>query len=70
MVFRGVIGEVCPTWLPVDMILSLVDSVLNPVKAHVDGLGTLLFYCVIDDAFCYLVVYAQWGCRLGVTKEF
>ncbi len=41
---------------PVDAELALLDSVLEPVEAHVNGLGTTLFDCAVHNAFCAFVV--------------
>ena len=43
MMFGEVVSLVQYASAPIDMELSLLDAVANPVKAHVDGLGTFLF---------------------------
>ena len=50
MVFAEVIGEVRGSWGPVDVVLALVDSVLEPIEAHVYGLGASLFDLAVGDA--------------------
>ena len=32
---------------PVDMILPLTYAIADPVEAHVDGLGSFLFYRIV-----------------------
>ena len=36
--------------LPIDMELALADTIANPVEAHIDSFGTLLFDSVVGDA--------------------
>ena len=44
MVFCRVVTKVNGARGPVDMELSLVDAVSEPVEAHVNGFGSVLFY--------------------------
>ena len=44
MVLCGVVTKVNGARGPVDMELSLVDAVSEPVEAHVNGFGSVLFY--------------------------
>ena len=37
VVFREVVGQVFRAWCPKNVELSLVDSVLQPIKPHIDG---------------------------------
>ena len=41
---------------PVDAELVLLDAVLEPVEAHVDGFRTALFDCAVHDALSAFVV--------------
>ena len=38
-----VIGEIVGTFSPMNMDLTLVNSILNPVETHVNGFGSSLF---------------------------
>ena len=42
-VLREVIRKVVTARFPMDYELALLDSVSNPVKAHVNGFGPFLF---------------------------
>ena len=53
---------------PVDSELALLDAVLEPVEAHVDGLGTTLFDCAVHDALCAFVVGLDGSGRLRMAK--
>ena len=53
---------------PVDSELALLDAVLEPVEAHVDGLGTTLFDCAVHDALCAFVVGLDGSGGLGMAK--
>jgi len=61
MVFCEVIPFVVFARFPINSELSLPNSVADPEKAHVDGLGSFLFYCVIDDSLCTSIV-CFYGC--------
>ena len=67
MVLGVVIPPVVGTLLPVDFELSLANAIADPVKAHVNGFGSLLFHFVIDDAFCAGVVSLNGSWRLRVS---
>ena len=53
-----------------DYELALLDSVSNPVKAHVNGFGPFLFDSVIGDTFGTGVVGLNGSGWLGVSQEF
>jgi len=46
--------------------VALADMIMNPVKPHVDCLGSLLFYVIVDDALSDFVVCLNGCCRLGM----
>ena len=49
------------------MELSLFGSIAHPVEAHVDGFGSLLLHCAIDDTIRGAIIGLN-GCRwLWVT---
>jgi hypothetical protein len=48
--FGKIICEIIGSLSPMDLVLALVDLIFDPVKTHVHGFGTALFYCVIDDS--------------------
>jgi hypothetical protein len=50
MVLGKVVGEIVFTGMPVNYELALLDSVVDPVKAHVYGFGATLFDRLIGDA--------------------
>jgi hypothetical protein len=52
--------------MPVDVELSLVDSIPHPVETHVDGSLVLLLDVVIGDATCHRIVRLYWSSRLRV----
>ena len=47
VIFCVIVGHIGYTWLPVDEELSAAGTVADPVEAHVDGVGALLFDGVI-----------------------
>ena len=53
---------------PVDTELALLDAVLEPVEAHVNGFRTALFDCAVHDALSAFVVGLDGSGRLGVAK--
>eukprot|EP00978_Attheya_sp_CCMP212_P005112 scaffold11298_cov50-Attheya_sp.AAC.3 len=70
VMFGKVICQISSAFPPVDMELAFCSSILEPVKAHVDGFGAALFDCVIDDASRTAGVDLK-GCRwLGMAHFF
>ena len=62
-----VITKVSTAWCPIEVELSLFDSILEPVESHVNGLGASLFDCVSENAMGDRVVSFK-GCGwLGMT---
>ena len=60
VVFCRVVAKVDGTRGPVDVELSMVDSVAEPVEAHVNGFGSVLFDGGVHDTIRGAVVSAQW----------
>jgi hypothetical protein len=50
MVLGEVVGEVVSALLPVHCELSVANSVLDPVEAHVHGFGLLDFGSVVGES--------------------
>jgi hypothetical protein len=67
MVFCEIISVVETAFFPINDKLALADTITNPIKLHVDGLGSLLFDDVIGNAGGGAVVCLDWGGRLGVA---
>ena len=67
MVFREIIRAVVTAFFPTDYKLALADTVADPVKAHVNGLGSFLLDSVVGDAGGGAVVGLDWGGGLGVA---
>lgn len=67
VMFGVVIGHVGTTRGPNDAVLVLVDAILDPVVAHVDGTGSLLLDSIVGDTDgCGVVGVDECGC-LGVA---
>jgi hypothetical protein len=43
----------------IDMVLVLLGPIVEPVEAHINGIGPLLFYGAIDDAISCGIVGAK-----------
>jgi hypothetical protein len=67
MVFREIIRAGETAFFPTNYKLALADTVANPVKAHVNGLGSFLLDSVVGDAGGSAVVSLDWGGGLGVA---
>jgi hypothetical protein len=70
MVFTLVVSLILFAGTPVYFELALADSVTYPVVAHVDSLGTFLFYRVVCNAGGGAVVCLYWRRRLRVPQFF
>ena len=46
-----------------DVELLLVDAVVEPVEAHVDGFGLVLLDGGVHNAICCAVVCLDWSWR-------
>ena len=55
-------------WFPVDVELSLLGSVSQPVEPHVHGFGSLLFDSVIDYSLGCTVISLDRCSWLGMSK--
>ena len=66
VVFGEVVAKVVVTFGPVDEELTLVDTVADPVEAHVHGFGATLGYGVIGDAGGCTIVRLD---RSGALRE-
>ena len=62
-----VICQISVTGPPVHFELFLSDSVLDPVKSHVHGLGAVLFDLLVGESCQSSVVNLDWSRRLGMT---
>ena len=51
-----IIGHVVFAWAPMDAELALLDAVLDPIEAHVEGFGALLVDSIVGDAVSCEVV--------------
>ena len=70
MVFGEVVRQIEIGGCPVNVILSLFDSVLDPVESHVDGSGSSLFDVFVGKACCHGVVELDRCRRLWVAHLF
>ena len=68
MVLAKIVALVDRARTPKNVKLTLGDTILDPVKAHVNGLGTTLTDVVVGDANGSAVVSLHRSGRLGVTK--
>ena len=62
-----IISIILTAFSPIHEELTLLDSVSDPVKAHVDGFGAALFYCVEGESYSHFVVCLDGGRRLGMS---
>ncbi len=63
------VGKVPYPRLPGNSELTLVYAFSNPVKMHVDSLGTLLLDRVVGDADCACIVAYDWSCLLSADSQ-
>ena len=70
VVLALVVGKIGGSRLPVHFELALFGSVLDPIEAHIDGFGSLLFDCVISDVRGSAVVGLDRGWWLIVAQFF
>ena len=68
VVFGWVVSQVCGSWCPSELELVLVDSIFNPVEAHVNCFGTFLFELTVDDAVRGAIVSCDCSGWLGVSQ--
>ena len=69
MMFTEIISFVRLTLSPIYYELPLSDSVSNPIKTHIDGLGALLGHGVVGDPDRSAVIGGDWGGRLSVVQD-
>jgi hypothetical protein len=60
MVLGKVVGDIVFTGTPMNYELALLDSVADPVIAHVYSFGATLFDRFIGDASCACIVGLDW----------
>ncbi len=60
------ISEVVGTWAPLDIEVLLLDAIPHPMKAHVDGLGSLGLDGVCRQADCTSVIAEHDGGGLHI----
>jgi hypothetical protein len=70
VMFCKIISFVDEAAFPIDVELTLVDAVTNPVKAHFDGFRAFLFDSVVGDVSCSAVVRHDGSRSLGMSKFF
>jgi hypothetical protein len=68
MMFGKVVSKIVGSGFPIDLEPKLTDSVPEPIKSHVDGLGSSLFYCRVHNAMNAFVIGLDGSCRLLMTK--
>ena len=70
VVFGRVVTQVVVTGFPLDVKLFLLVAAVEPVEAHVNGLGLALFHGSTDDATGSDVIGDQggWGLRMAEVK--
>ena len=69
--FCEIIRQVLKAWAPVNFELALFHPILDPIKAHVDCLGSFLFDCFVHDVVCSGVIRSQrrWGLCVAQLGE-
>jgi hypothetical protein len=70
VVFCEVTSKVFVAWAPVYAKLILLDLIVDPVEAHVDGFRATLLNCVVDDSSSAGIVNLDGGWWLWPTKKF
>jgi len=68
MMLCEIIGAIGGTWPPKNVKLSLTHAIADPIKAHVNGFGSLLLDHVIGDATGGAVVRLEWHGRLYMPQ--
>jgi hypothetical protein len=69
VVLGEIVGQIEFSWGPEEIELALVDAILHPPVAHVEGFGELLSHFGIEDAVCGSIVgfEGRSSCRLFVA---
>ena len=66
--FCVVITEILAAWAPVNEELPLLRSILDPIKAHIDGFGAFLLDGIVGKTDGGGVVDLHWGRRLWMPE--
>ena len=64
--FGMIISQILGSRSPVNDKLALLGPILDPIKTHVNGLGSFLFYGAIGKYDSKSVVNLHWSGRLGI----
>ena len=67
VVFREVVGQVFRAWCPINVKLFLVDTILQPVEAHVNRLRLTLLDLLVGETDCCGVIELDGGGGLGMA---
>ena len=67
MMLGEVVTKICFPGLLVNDELALLYLILDPMEAHVNGLGLFLFDLLVGKTDCHRIVDLDWGRRLGVA---
>jgi hypothetical protein len=67
MMLDKVFSEVVFTCTPMDGELALLDSIADPVEAHVNCFGSALFYCFVGNASGTGIVGLNLCCCLRMS---
>ena len=65
VMFSKVVSKVILPSVPINAKLALFGPVTEPVEAHINGLGALLFHSIVDNAIGSIVVSLEQGGWLG-----
>ena len=65
-----IVGQVVGSTAPVDEKLALVDTVSDPIKAHVDGFRAALLDGVVGNPSGTGIVCLDWSGVLWVAHAF
>ena len=68
MMLGGVIRHVVSARGPINMEVALFYAVTDPIKTHVDGLGTNLLACAIGNARGGFIVGLHGSGGLGMAE--
>ena len=68
MSFGEIVGEVVLTGFPDQLEMMLVNSVLDPMVPHVDGLAAFDFGCAVGDSSSGYIVVDDLCRFLGVAE--
>jgi len=63
-----VVGEILDAWLPVGFEMALLNPILDPVEAHVNGFASADLGGSVGDLPCRLVVVGKGGWTLRMAE--